>query len=425
MLEEIKIKLREKIPSSIYSLWMEPIKEESYNNHILTIIVPNAYYTEKVKLYKSLMIELANEIFNESIEISLKIACQDPFSAEVTIEETETHLEQNNKTNTWNGNPNFKDLEEFNLFWQRPVKKLDEDIPHTQIKPMPNKYGKAKVVCFTSFSAAFFTHPKDKDKYYKVRLKFKFANGKNIEYDLYRGIEAFGRPPIGQLTTTHGKILLAIIHIWQEQGCLFAGTRENAIVNVSIRELAKKLNYKNISGYTFKWLYTKVKELACFPNLLSHDGKTGMSFTFLQNSRTWSDKKDYNKIMLELVFDSFVSKQLYCKKAILMNHECYRIIKPIAFKFLMHYNKKIYMSNNLELHLKEIIRELQINPKSRITDVAKTFKTAFAELDGYEFDEKYYLDVKLTKNEEKEYVVMANRYSKKQRIKIPKLRVIN
>ncbi|GHT34962.1 hypothetical protein AGMMS49592_5080 [Endomicrobiia bacterium] len=425
MLEEIKIKLQEKISKEDYSLWIEPIKEESYKNNILTIVVPNVYYTERIKtVYKSQMIELANEIFNERIEIGLKIAYQDSLTVELMIDETETHQEQNNKTKTWDGNPNFKDLEEFNLFWQKPVGKLSEDIPPTQIKSMPDKYGATRVVCFTSFAGIFFTHPKDKNKFYKVRVKYKFANGKSMEYDLYRGIEAFGRPPVGQLTTTHAKILLAIIHIWQEQGCRFAGTREHAIVDITIRELANKLNYKKISGYTFKWLYTKVKELTCFPNLLSRDGKTGESFTFLRNSRTWSDKKDYNKIKLQLIFDSFISRQLYEKKAILRNYKCYRIIKPTAFKFLIQYDRKIYMGNILEIPLKKVVEELQINPKSRIGDVVKTFKTAFAELDGYELDEKYNLQVELAKKK-KEYIVIAKRYSKNKRIKIPKLRVVN
>ncbi|GHT34121.1 hypothetical protein AGMMS49592_3690 [Endomicrobiia bacterium] len=413
MLEEIRTELQEKIPDTDHALWLDAVKEESFKNHILTLIIPNEYFIKPIEtIYKLQIIKLIKENFNEDIEICLKIVYPNLPDIEPIIEKTETYQDERRENTTFGSSPNFKSQEEMELYRQEPKSKVQKDLPETQIRSMPGEYGTTEVISFTSLDGNFFTYPNDKRMTSKVDIKIKFANGKYTQYELYRGIKAFGASAVGQLTTNHAKILLAILHTWQKQGSRFAGTKDFAIVEISIRELAETLGCKKMSGAYFKWLYSKIGELISFPNLILLNKKEGCSFSFLSSVDAWSDKKDYNKTMLRLTFNPFISRQLYERRASLREPQYYKIKNPIAFKFLVYYDKTIYKSNKLKIPLKEVTKELQIK-YTRTGDMAKTFKTAFKELDGYKLDKDYNLKVKLIKAN-KQYYVIAVRYQKNE-----------
>ncbi|GHT35243.1 hypothetical protein AGMMS49592_5430 [Endomicrobiia bacterium] len=413
MWKEISTILREKLPDANHSLWLDPIKEESFKNHILTLTVPNQYYLQRIEAeYKPQITALIKESFNEEIEIYFKVVYQDLPDVKPIIEKTKTYQEQRREITTFNKNPNFKSQEEMELFWQESEDKLKKDLSEAQIISMPGKYGTEKVATVTIFDSKFFTYPNDKRKTFKTSIRIKYANGKYTQCELYRGIRAFGMDAVGQLTTNHAKILLAITHNWQKQGCLFANTKDSAVAKLSIRDLAHDLGYKKVSGEIYKWLHSRIEELTYFPNLISLNGKKGYGFTFLSSVDAWSDKKDYNKTMLRLTFNPFISRQLYERMAIVKNPKCYRIKNPTALKFLINYDKKIFTGNKLKLTLKEATKDLQINYK--ITgELVKIFKRAFKELNGYEINEHYDLKVELTK-ENKQYFVTAERIKNKQ-----------
>ncbi|GHT45083.1 hypothetical protein AGMMS49936_01750 [Endomicrobiia bacterium] len=118
--------------------------------------------------------------------------------------------------------------------------------------------------------------------------------------------------------------------------------------------------------------------------------------------------------MLRLTFNPFVSRQLYERKSFLRNPQCYKIKNPTAFKFLISYDKKIFMGNKLKLTLKEVTKDLQIDYK-RTDHIVEAFKTAFKELNGYEINKNYDLKVELIK-ENKQYFVTAGRSSKNKQI---------
>ncbi|GHT75772.1 hypothetical protein AGMMS50222_07370 [Endomicrobiia bacterium] len=412
MWEEIKIKLQEKLSEEDHSLWLDPIKEESLKNHTLTLIIPNKIYLEQMETkYKPHITNTIKENFNKNIKICFKIIEEDIPNVKQRIEKTKTYQQQRKELTTFDKSPNFRSQEEMDLYLKKPEIKLQKDLAVTQLKPMPGRYGTTMAASFTSFDSRYFTYPNDKRKSSKVDIKIKYANGKYTQYELYRGLNAFGMPAVGQLNTTHARILLALVHMWQKQGCLFAGIRDFAVVEISIRELAKDLDYKKISGALYKWLYLRIGELISFPSLLSLDGNTGRGFTFLSSVDAWSNKKDYNKTMLRLTFNPFISRQLYDRRAFLKNPECYKIKNPIAFKFLMSYDRSIFKGNKLKLPFREVIKTLQIDYK-RIDVTVKALKRAIKELNKYEINEHYNLKVDLIK-ENKQYFVTARAYFKK------------
>ncbi len=111
---------------------------------------------------------------------------------------------------------------------------------------MPSKYGVKDVVSFYLFNSKMFAYPNDKRKKAKVSMDVRFSNGTAKVYDLYRGQLVFNDSGYGQLTTTHAKIFLAIIHIWQEQGCKFADNKGwSCFVDISLLHLARRLGYEN------------------------------------------------------------------------------------------------------------------------------------------------------------------------------------
>jgi hypothetical protein len=298
------------------------------------------------------------------------------------------------------------------LYLRDPEKTTIENLTSAQLKPMPGKYGTKAVASFTSFDSRYFTYPSDKRKSTKVTINVKNENGTETEYFLHRGLSGIGLHPEGQLNTTHAKILLAIVYIWQKQGCLFAGTKENAVVDTSVRELAQELGYKNgkIGGQTLKWLYTRIQELFKFPYLISNDTGDWGLFRFVTNINAWSNKDNYDKSMVRLTFHHFISRQLYERKAFLRNTDCYKIKNPTAFKFLFQYDKKIFMGNKLKLNIQEVAKDLQIESK-RKDSIIRTFKTALKELNGYELSDKYTLKVELIKDE-KQYFIIAEQVVK-------------
>jgi hypothetical protein len=412
MWEEISNKLKEKIQETEYSLWFNPVRENKFENKNLFLNVPNEYYRQRIENnYKKLIQEIAKSITNFNIELSFNILpIEIPAAEPIETKSKKLYQEQKRELTTFDNSPNFKSQKEMELYLRSPEKTTIENLPSAQLKPMPGKYGTKAVASFTSFDSRFFTYPSDKRKSTKVTIKFKYANGINKECDLYRGIEAFGMPAIGQLNTTHAKILLAIVYIWQKQGSMFGGTKDFAVVDISLRELARELGYNKIGGQTLKWLYLRVKELTSFPNMFHFEGQSGNGFTFLTSINTWSDKENYDKLMLRLTFHPFVSRQFYERKAFLRNTDCYKIKNPTAFKFLVCYDKKIFMGNKIKLSIREVAKDLQLESK-KLSNLVSVIKTALKELNGYDLNDKYTLKAELIKDG-KQYFIIAERVVK-------------
>jgi hypothetical protein len=407
-------KIISNLKGKISAEWLECIKEKSLKDNILTLAVPNMIYLKRFEEdFKSQIQTLIKEKYGESISIQFQIT-DSKLSVKPTINDKKIKTETLSiKKTKFSGRPYFESSTELSLYTKDANLQAKKDIQNLELTSMPNKYGIKDVAAFSLFDSKFFTYPNDKRKKAKVELNIRFDNGTIKTYDLYRGQLTLNDIGRGQLTTTHARIFLAIIHIWQKQGCKFADAKGwFSAVDISMRELAKQLGYQKVSGADYRRLLQRVKELSDFPVILA-DKLEAYTFTFLGDviARTLKKNKT-NKLMLRLTFNPFISKQLYERRAVSRNPECYRIKNPTAFKFLLCYDKRIIKGNNLKLEIHEVAKDLGL--VDRLSDVILSLKTAIQELNGYELNDQYQLYAELIKDDDNQWIVAVNRVLKQQ-----------
>ena len=413
--EQIKTQIKaNKKYSGIYELWIEPVKEKKFENKTLFLSLPSEFFIKKFKDFYPDIKEYSREILGFEISIELILERVEIPSLNISYRQNQkkkNFQEIKREKTTFDNSPKFKSEEELDNFFKDTKDKKIEQVETKQITlvSMPSKYGLDKVVNFAFFSGDFFTHPKDKRPSAVVKMKLNLENGKIQEYELHRGVMAFGDEGNGQLNTTHAKILLAILHIWQKQGSNFLDDKGYfSFIKVYLKDLADELGYKK-SGRTYKWLLTKIKEILNTRNMLVN-GTEGIGFKFLEDVSIKSDKENKNKTVLNLSFTSFISKQLWERRAFFRSRKVYRIENPTALKFLLCYDKAIYKGNKLKLNLKTIIKDLQMNFMNK-ADIIRALKSAIKEINGYELSEEFIVKAELIK-ENKEYYIIAEREKK-------------
>jgi hypothetical protein len=359
---EIKEYLKKVITKEQYDIWIEPIIEltaEETEKPIL--IVPNIYFKSKI-----------SEILKEQ-----------SLSAIITI-----HEQQDLKT-----------------VQQKPV---EAKLPlSTRTLQMEKPYSKEKVATSDIINSKFFVYPTShKTKYGTTEITLN-----NQEYIVHRGKNTPdpNEEPIGQLDTNHLRILLAIIHIWQEQDCRFLAKHQALVeLSITLREIAKKIGY-NLGGKNIQWLQQKVEELTKYPITLERllDGKAN-SFTFISKLTTQTEQKPYIKKTLKITLNPILSQQLYERKAILRNKNCYKIKNPTALKFLLTYDKRMYASQEpFTLSIKDIAEELEI--KGNKQDKTEAIKRAIKNLNGYKITETEEMSLELVKEGRERYLVVGKR----------------
>jgi hypothetical protein len=341
-----------------YDLWIEPIIEQTINGKTV-IEVPDIFFKNKIS----------------------EILKTQNLSAEIII---------HNKQELKIAEP------------QRAVE--TQQSLATRTLQMEKPYGKEKVATSDIINSKFFTYPTSQ----KTKYSITETTLNNEDYIIYRGKTSpdTNEEPIGQLDTNHLRMLLAIIHIWQEQNCQFLGVNAVIKLSLSMREIAKKIGYKR-KGQTIKWLQKKVEELTKYPITLERkDNRKANSFTFLNKLTTKSEpNKRKNKIILTM--HQILSQQLYTRKAILRPNTCYKIKNPTSLKFLLTYDKRIYAAQEpFKLSLEEIAEELELKGKNK--DKLKAINKIIKNLDGYKISDKKRMKLELEK-EGKEIYLMVNK----------------
>ncbi|MDR2351095.1 MAG: hypothetical protein LBD56_00205 [Endomicrobium sp.] len=357
---KIKEYLKKVITKEQYDIWIEPIIElmaEETEKPIL--IVPNIYFKSKI----------------------LEILKAQKLPAIITI-----HKQQELKVTEQKLTQIRQPLGTKNLQMEKP-------------------YGKEKVATSEIINPKFFKYPNDARKYSMTEITLS-----DQKYIVHRGKKSPdpNEEPVGQLDTNHLRILLAIIHIWQEQNCKFLGINAVVKISFSIREIAKKIGYK-ISGQNMIWLQQKVEELTKYPITLERksDGKAN-SFTFISELTTQTEKRNNRKSTIVLTLNLMLSKQLYERQVILRNKDCYKIKNPTALKFLLTYDKQIYASQEqFRLSLEEIAEELEIRGKTK--NIIQSIEKVIKNLNGYKITESEEIALELVKEGRERYLVVGKR----------------
>ena len=215
--EQIKTQIKaNKKYSGIYELWIEPVKEKKFENKTLFLSLPSEFFIKKFKDFYPDIKEYSREILGFEISIELILERVEIPSLNISYRQNQkkkNFQEIKREKTTFDNSPKFKSEEELDNFFKDTKDKKIEQVETKQITlvSMPSKYGLDKVVNFAFFSGDFFTHPKDKRPSAVVKMKLNLENGNIQEYELHRGVMAFGDEGNGQLNTTHAKILLAIL----------------------------------------------------------------------------------------------------------------------------------------------------------------------------------------------------------------------
>jgi hypothetical protein len=114
------------------------------------------------------------------------------------------------------------------------------------------------------------------------------------------------------------------------------------------------------------------------------------------------------KKTLKIAFNPMLSQQLYNRKAILRNKDCYKIKNPTALKFLLTYDKRIYAAQEpFKLNLEEIAEELELKGKKQ--DILKVITKVIKNLNGYKITETKEIDLELVKEGRERYLVVGKR----------------
>ncbi|GHT56732.1 hypothetical protein AGMMS50233_09220 [Endomicrobiia bacterium] len=414
MWETIKKELKLKIPNGEYDLWINTIKQGNFQNNILYLTVPNNIYIQQIEShYLSIMKTVVKLINNTDLQINYNINDETNTPIPVLPITSSPKLDSN-KITQQHLDPNLKNHLELEKYLKKSEDTNRESLEYKNVVEMTPKFSSKSVVSITSMDSKYFTYSTDRRKSAIVDVKYNFTNEESKVYKLYRGIEAFGISAVGQLTTNHARILFAIIHTWQKNGCKFNGSKDQAVVDLSLRQLITDLGYTSISGTIFKLIYSRIKDLIHYPYVLSLDGIQGLGFTFLSSMNTLSDKNNYNKLIIRLIFNPFISRQLYDRKAFYRNPQCYLLRNAIALKFLLTYDKTIFMGNSIKVTIQDLANNLEIVYK-RQDVLIKALNRALNILNGYELSEHYNLKIELIKENNKHYVI-AGRYSKNKQI---------
>jgi hypothetical protein len=357
---EIKEYLKKVITKEDYDLWIEPTTEHITKTGVTILEVPNTYYETKIS----------------------KILKSQNLSAEIII----------------------RQQQELKVTEQKPTE-IKQPLSATTLQ-MEKPYGKEKVVTSNFINNKFFTYP----TVHKAKYGLTDATIDDIDYKIYRGktMPDPDEKPIGQLDTNHLRILLAIIHTWQEQNCKFLGVTAIVKISLSIREIAKKLGYK-INGEIIKWLQKKIEELIKYPITLERksNGKTS-SFTFISELTKQTDPRNTRKSIIILTLNPILSQQLYERKAILRNKECYKIKNPTSLKFLLTYDKRIYATQeHFKLSIENIAEELELRGTTQ--NKLEAIKKVIKNLNGYKLADNQEIALELVKEGRERYLAVGKR----------------
>lgn len=249
----------------------------------------------------------------------------------------------------------------------RPIKKEGEVDQGTMAVP----YGKGIIPWATFISSSFFTLSTNKAKSDRVLAKFKTLDGDVSIVPLLRGRVTPGDRERGILTAEHAKVLAAIESIWVDQD----GPRDKypsgavtCYCYVSIRELAKALDWKTFSGRNLTWLKSMVYDLKTMPyyfdlTALNLKNITGYGFSLLDGVELAEGKKrGQPETVLKIKFSTPLSVQLLERHTVSRPKELAHIHGELAFLIRLFIEPILIGLNGMEYNktLTDLVKELSL-----------------------------------------------------------------
>jgi hypothetical protein len=232
-------------------------------------------------------------------------------------------------------------------------------------------YGKEIIPWATFISSSFFTLSTNKAKSDRVLAKFRTLDGNISVVPLFRGRIKPGDLERGIPTAEHAKILAAIESIWVKQGCQRNKYPSGAVTcfcYVSIRELAKALDWKTFGGKDLTWLTSMVYSLKTMPYYMDLTGLnlkniTGYGFSLLGDVELAEGKKyGQPETVLSVKFSTPLSVQLLDRHTVSRPVEIAHIHSELAFLIRLFIEPILIGLNGEEYNktLTDLIKELSL-----------------------------------------------------------------
>jgi len=249
----------------------------------------------------------------------------------------------------------------------RPVKEEGEVDQGVMAVP----YGKEIIPWATFISSSFFTLSTNKAKSDKVMAKFRTLDGDVSVVPLWRGRIKPGDRERGILTAEHAKVLAAIESLWVQQGCQRNKYPSGAVTcfcYVSIRDLAKALDWKSFSGQGLTWLTSMVYDLKTMPyyvdlSAMKLKNINGYGFSLLGDVELAEGKKrGQPETVLKVKFSTPLSVQLLERHAVSRPKELAHIHGELAFLIRLFIEPELIGLDGNEYNktLADLIKELSL-----------------------------------------------------------------
>ncbi|HCE98999.1 MAG TPA: hypothetical protein DER10_10945 [Elusimicrobia bacterium] len=249
----------------------------------------------------------------------------------------------------------------------RPVKEEGEVDQGVMSVP----YGKEIIPWATFISSSFFTLSTNKAKSDKVMAKFRTLDGDVSVVPLWRGRIKPGDRERGILTAEHAKVLAAIESLWVQQGCQRNKYPSGAVTcfcYVSIRDLAKALDWKSFSGQGLTWLTSMVYDLKTMPyyvdlSAMKLKNINGYGFSLLGDVELAEGKKrGQPETVLKVKFSTPLSVQLLERHAVSRPKELAHIHGELAFLIRLFIEPILIGLDGNEYNktLSDLIKELSL-----------------------------------------------------------------
>jgi len=249
----------------------------------------------------------------------------------------------------------------------RPVK--EEGEVHEGAMDVP--YGKEIIPWATFISSSFFTLSTNKAKSDRVLAKFRSMDGQSSVVPLLRGRIKPGDRERGIPTAEHAKVLSAIESLWVQQGCQrnkYPNGAVSCFCYVSIRELAKALNWKSFGGKDLTWLTSMVYDLKTMPyyldlSAMNLKGIHGYGFSLLGDVELAEGKKrGQPETVLKVKFSTPLSVQLLERHAVARPKELAHIHSELAFLIRLFIEPILISLDGTEYNktLADLIKELSL-----------------------------------------------------------------
>jgi len=324
----------------------------------------------------------------------------------------------------------YQELTQENLFRHLVPRYTPKD-SKTKKHGMPVSYRKGMIAFPTHIGHEFFALSNNKLLHDKIRFQSTTADGETVTATLIRGKDKPTAKPRGIPTTSHGKVLMALIKAWTNKNCDSVKFEDGTIIcilTIKAKKLALKyLKWKEFGGFQAKQLHNLLGDLKIMSYCLlpenegSYIDHVGFSLLADVTPVGVKDKKGrFQDTVYEILFSTTLSWQLYNRHVLTRADNYITIRNDIAWKLKLFLEPKLISNNYYHRNLTDLIKDLQL-PKASWhkfkSDRKRPFTKAAKELNNTRLSNRYILKVKVILNERKtNYKLVAVAYNPKQRI---------